>query len=49
MAAASLAVQGAARRIGSRAGLYALGLAAALLGWVAGVVAAVGLVYGLLR
>jgi hypothetical protein len=49
MVAASLAVQGAARRIGSRAGLYALGLAAALLGWVAGVVAAVGLVYGLLR
>jgi hypothetical protein len=49
MVAASLAVQGAARRIGSRAGLYALGLAAALLGWVAGVLAAVGLVYGLLR
>ena len=49
MVAASLAVQGAARRIGSRAGLYALGLAAALLGWVAGIVAAVALVYGLLR
>ena len=49
MVAASLAVQGAARRIGSRAGLYALGLLAALLGWVAGVVGAVALVYGLLR
>ena len=49
MVAASLAVQGAARRIGSRGGLYALGLAAALLGWLAGVVAAVGLVYGFLR
>ena len=49
MVAASLAVQGAARRIGSRAGLYSLGLAAALLGWVAGIVAAVALVYGLLR
>jgi hypothetical protein len=49
MVAASLAVQGAARRIGSRAGLYALGLAAALLGWVAGIVAAVAFVYGLLR
>ena len=49
MVAASLAVQGAARRIGSRAGLYALGLAAAMLGWVAGIVAAVALVYGLLR
>lgn len=49
MVAASLAVQGAARRIGSRAGLYALGLLAALLAWVAGIVAAVGLVYGLLR
>lgn len=49
MVAASLAVQGAARRFASRAGLYALGLVAALLGWVAGVVAAVGLVFGLLR
>ena len=49
MVAASLVVQGAARRIGSRAGLYALGLAAALLAWVAGIVAAVALVYGLLR
>ena len=49
MVAASLAVQGAARRIGSRAGLYALGLLAALLGWVAGVVGAVALVYGILR
>jgi hypothetical protein len=49
MVAASVAVQGAARRVASRAGLYALGLAAALLGWVAGVVGAVALVYGLLR
>lgn len=49
MVAASLAVQGAARRVTSRVGLYALGLAAALLGWVAGIVAAVALVYGLLR
>ena len=49
MVAASLAVQGAARRIGSRAGLYALELLAALLGWVASVVGAMALVYGLLR
>ena len=49
MVAASLAVQGTARRIGTRTGLYGLGLLAGLLGWVAGVVAAVGLVYGLLR
>jgi hypothetical protein len=49
MVAASLAVQGAARRFASRVGLYALGLLAALLGWVAGVVAAVALVHGLLR
>jgi hypothetical protein len=49
MVVASLAVQGSARRIGSRAGLYALGLLAALLAWVAGIVAAVALVYGLLR
>jgi hypothetical protein len=49
MVAASLAVQGAARRIGTRTGLYGLGLLAGLLGWVTGVLAAVGLVYGLLR
>jgi hypothetical protein len=49
MVAASLAVQGAARRIGPRTGLYGLGLLAGLLGWVTGVLAAVGLVYGLLR
>ena len=49
MIASSVAVQGAARRVVSRGRLYALGLLAGLLGWVAGVVAAVGLVYGLLR
>ena len=49
MVAASLAVQGAARGIGTRTGLYGLGLLAGLLGWVTGVLAAVGLVYGLLR
>jgi len=49
MVAASLAVRGAGGRVTSRVALYALGLLVALLGWVAGVLAAVGLVYGLLR
>jgi len=49
MVAASLAVRGAGGRVTSRVALYALGLLVALLGWVAGIVAAVGVVYGLMR
>jgi hypothetical protein len=33
----------------SRVALYGIGLLVALLGWVAGIVAAVGVVYGLMR
>ena len=49
MVAASLAVRAAGGRVTSRVALYALGLLVALLGWVAGIVAAVGVVYGLMR
>ena len=49
MVAASLAVRGAGGRVTSRVALYALGLLVALFGWVAGIVAAVGVVYGLMR
>jgi len=49
MVAASLAVRGAGGRVTSRVALYALGLLVALVGWVAGIVAAVGVVYGLMR
>jgi len=49
MVAASLAVRGAGGRVTSWVALYALGLLVALLGWVAGIVAAVGVVYGLMR
>ncbi|HEV3349130.1 MAG TPA: hypothetical protein VHC93_18700 [Methylomirabilota bacterium] len=49
MVAASLAVRGAGGRVTSRVALYALGLLVALLGWVAGIVAATGVVYGVMR
>jgi hypothetical protein len=49
MVAASLAVRGAGGRVTSRVALYALGLLVALLGWVAGILAAVGVVYGVMR
>jgi hypothetical protein len=49
MVVASLAVRGAGRRVTSRVALYALGLLVALLGWVAGIVAATGVVYGVMR
>lgn len=49
MVVASLAVRGAGGRVMSRVALYGIGLLVALLGWVAGIVAAVGIVYGLMR
>ena len=49
MVVASLAVRGAGGRVTSRVALYALGLLVALLGWVAGIVAATGVVYGVMR
>ena len=49
MVAASLAVRGAGGRVTSRVALYALGFLVALLGWVAGIVAATGVVYGVMR
>ena len=49
MVVASLAVRGAGGRVMSRVALYGIGLLVALLGWVAGIVAAVGVVYGLMR
>lgn len=49
MVAASLAVRSAGGRVTSRVALFALGLLVALLGWGAGIVAAVGVVYGLMR
>ena len=49
MVVASLAVRGVGGRVMSRVALYGIGLLVALLGWVAGIVAAVGVVYGLMR
>jgi hypothetical protein len=49
MVAASLAVRAAAGRLASRAALYAVGLVVPLLAWIAGIVAALAVLYGLMR
>ena len=49
MVAAGVTVRVAAGRLASGTGLYALGLLVALLAWIAGIVAALGIHYGLAR